>query len=178
MKKNTENLVVVEETKILTMEDLAALQANAGESIYQTIGYQAGTVSVPITALEQVETDDVVMRLLHIDAVNITHATVDGIESDFPAMSFAEMPGKFYQGGGRITDIIYSWAEAAGDEFDLVENPNQRPGKRAKPTMLFHGNRLLPALNDFIKNNGFPSVVFKWKDGKDNKYVDCIVLGV
>lgn len=155
-------IMTVPET--LTEEQIAILASQQTSNFFRDTGLKEGVVDSPLKVLDQLNTDDVVMKLLHIDTVHMTRAVDDnGTVKDFPVMRFAEFPSCYYMGGGRLNDIIRAWASTAGDtvEYDSAGT--------------FIGDRMLPCLNAILEHEQ-PGIVLKWKTGKKNKYVDVIVL--
>ena len=159
----------------LTEEMLANIAANSrGElGFFAGIGHEAGVLDSPLKNGKQLETEEVVMRLIHISAANITRAVDDnGVVSDFAVVTFDEFPEAYYQGGGRLTDLVIAWATAVGDEFStkVEQDGNKR-------IINFSGDRLLPHLNASFDEHAHPAIVLKWKKGKKQEYVDVMVLG-
>lgn len=157
-------IVVVEEPKTLSFDDIANIAKSSTGGFFTDAAFTAGVIDSPLKAREQLTTDDVVMKLLHIEEVNITRAVnEDGSISSYPVIAFVEYPSHYYTAGSRTMQVVVSWAKAAGDEFTYNNN-------------IFEGNFMLPKLNDMLENNEKPAVVFRWKKGKKNKYVDLIIL--
>lgn len=159
---SVKNAIAVPEQ--LTEEQIAILASNQSSNFFRETGLQFGVVDSPLKVLDQLETENVIMRLLHIDTVHMTRAVDDnGQVKDFPIMRFVEYPTGYYQGGGRLNDIVIAWAKAAGDniEYDSAGT--------------FSGDRMLPYLNKLLGTEQ-PGIVLKWRTGKKNKYVDVIVL--
>lgn len=149
---------------VLTEEDLAVMAQQSSVGFFTEAGLSAGVTDSPLKARQQLETEDVVMRLLHIETVHITRAlNDDGTQSDFPIIAFAELPAAYYTAGSRMMQIVTAWARAAGDEFEYDKTG-------------FTGDRMLPHLNEAFTTHGQPGVVLKWKVGKRNKYVDVIII--
>lgn len=175
---NNENLVanpVVVAPEILTEEMLAIMSAdtNSQSGFFTDIAHDDGVADSPLKARVQIDTDDVLMRLLHVEMAHITRSIDEnGVVSDFAVVGFDEFPANYYQGGARLTDFILSWAKACGDEFTTtMENIGN------KRIINFKGNRMLPALNKAFNEHGHPAIVLKWKDGKQYEYVDVLAMG-
>lgn len=173
-----ENLVansVVMAPEILTEEMLALMSANtdAQSGFFTDIAHDDGVADSPLKARVQLDTDDVVMRLLHVETAHITRAVDEnGVVSDFAIVAFDEFPANYYQGGARLTDFILSWAKACGDEFTTTA---ETVGN--KKIINFKGNRMLPGLNKAFVDHAHPAIVLKWRDGKQQKYVDVLAMG-
>lgn len=175
---NNENAVansVVVAPEVLTEEMLAIMSADssAQSGFFTDIAHDDGVADSPLKARVQIDTDSVLMRLLHIETAHITRAVdEDGVVSDFAIVAFDEFPGNYYQGGARLTDFILSWAKACGDEFSTTA---ETIGE--KKIINFKGNRMLPSLNNAFGERDHPAIVLKWKDGKRRKYVDVLAMG-
>lgn len=152
------------EPEELSAEVIAQLASGTSKSIFAKIGRESGVIDSPLKAGIKLETEAVVNRLLHIETVNITRAVDEqGVVSDFPVVAFSEYPGHYYLTGKRMNDVVTAWATAAGDDFDYS-------------TGGFVGDRMLPKLNQLFLSEGNPAVVFYWKTGRKNKYVDVLVV--
>lgn len=175
---NNENVVaksVVMAPEVLTEDMLAIMSANTNtqSGFFTDIAHDDGVADSPLKARVQIDTDNVLMRLLHVETAHITRAVdEDGVVSDFAIVAFDEFPANYYQGGARLTDFILSWAKACGDEFTTTA---ETVGE--KKIINFSGNRMLPALNKAFDEHNHPAIVLKWKDGKRRKYVDVLAMG-
>ena len=176
--ENQKNQIAVVGGEVLSDELLASLVAEKTEAGFFTqIGHEAGTLDSPLKAggkENQLETDDVLKRILHINAANITRAVdTDGVASDFAVVTFDEYPfPAYYQAGGRLTDLVLAWASAVGDQF--TTSVSEKGNKRS---LVFEGDRLLPCLNQSFNDHEHPFVVLNWKQGKQQKYVDIVLCG-
>lgn len=155
---------------------LIAQSMNSKMTLFQSTGIEAGVVDTPLKAFTQLKTEEVLMMPLHVNCVHVSRAAADekqieGVDStDYPVMTFNELPGRYYSGGKRFMQIIMAWAKACGDKFELKEL-----GEKGS---VFTGDRLLPELNKYIAAGNYPCVVMKLKDGKKNKYTDVFVLSI
>lgn len=165
--------------EVLDEAALAALltqSMNNPLTLFQQSGIESGVADTPLKAFNQLETKDVVMRVLHINCVHISRAAADekdkkGVDAtDYPVMTFNELPGYYYSGGKRLMQLVTTWAKATGDEFELSDLKEKG--------FVFSGDRMLPKLNEYISKGNYPSVVMKPKEGKDYDYTDVFVLGV
>ena len=175
---NNENAVatpVLMAPEVLTEEMLALMSANtnAQSGFFTDIAHDDGVADSPLKGRVQLETEDVVMRLLHVETAHITRAIDEnGVVSDFAIVAFDEFPKNYYQGGARLTDFVLSWAKACGDEFTTTM---ETVGN--KKIINFKGNRMLPGLNKAFSEHAHPAIVLKWKDGKQQKSVDVLAMG-
>lgn len=161
--------------EVLTEEMLATMSANSDtqSGFFTDIAHDDGVADSPLKARKQMETDDVVMRLLHVETAHITRAIDEnGVVSDFAIVAFDEFPASYYQGGARLTDFILSWAKACGDDY---QTSAETVGN--KKIINFKGNRMLPGLNKAFSEHAHPAIVLKWKKGKQQDYVDVIAMG-
>lgn len=170
---------VLAPVEILDEAALAALltqSMNNPLTLFQQSGIESGVADTPLKAFEQLETKDVVMRMLHITCIHISRAAADekdkkGVDAtDYPVMTFKELPGYYYSGGKRLMQLVTTWAKATGDEFELADLKEKG--------FVFNGDRMLPKLNEYISHGNYPCVVMKPKEGKDYDYTDVFVLGV
>lgn len=162
MKKNE---ITIVGSDILSEEQLAVLTKNSSLGFFAEAGIKEGVTDSPLRAGIQLDSDDIVMRALTIDCIHVTRAVDEkGVQSDFPIISFVELPGYYYTAGSRMMSITLAWAKACGEEYTYTEKEG------------FTGDRMLPKLNEKFTEHK-PTVVFKWKEGKRNKYVDVIILG-
>ena len=163
--------VAIPET--LSEEQFALLAQNALSQMGE-FGRQAmedGTADSPLkTGKQKLEMEDVLMKMVRIDNVNISRAVDDktGEISDYPILALREYPYHFCPAGTRMMDMVISWARHAGDAFTAEKDGN---GK-----WHFTGNRLLPKLNQALAEKGGPTVVFHWVQGKSNKYIEPTIL--
>lgn len=184
--KENKELIVDEKTGEVISEpvvlDDAALAAMLTESMnnpltfFQQSGIESGVADTPLKAFDQLETKEVLMRMLHITCIHISRAAADeknnkGVDAtDYPVMTFAEFPGRYYSGGKRLMQLVLTWAKGLGDQFtyeDLKEKG-----------FTFTGDRMLPKLNEYINAGNRPCIVMKEKEGKEYGYTDVFVLGL
>lgn len=171
-EKKNDSMEVITAPKMISDEELAALSYNAGNNIgfFTKIGQEAGVVDSPLKARQQLATDDILMRVLHLETAHITRAVDpdDGTVSDFPVVAFTEFPNHYYTAGKRLMSMVCAWAESCGDEFKVELKGS---------TFNFEGDRMLPYLNQAFNQHGAPALVFKWKKGKKQEYVEPVIIG-
>lgn len=176
MAENDKMVAVVHmEPETLTEEMLAIMSSNtdAQSGFFGDIARDDGVADSPLKAREKMETDFVLMKLLHVETAHITRAVDDnGVVSDFAIVAFDEYPKGYYQGGGRLTDFVLSWAKACGDDFSTnVQTEGQ------KKLINFSGNRMLPMLNKAFAEHAHPAIVLKKVKGKKQEYTDVLMMG-
>lgn len=163
MEKKNEILVPT-----LSAEDIAKLTSSFGKMTeFQSIAAESGVIDTPLKALPKLETDAVINRILHLNTAHLSRAVLNGEKQDYVVVCFDEYPGYSYSAGKRLTDIVLEWASHFGDDIQ-IEIVKGRP--------VVKGERLLPKLNEKLADNG-PAILMYWKTGKDNQYLDVLVVG-
>lgn len=170
------NMVAINvEPEVLTEEMLALMSSStdAQSGFFGNIARDDGVADSPLKAREKLETESVLMKLLHVEAAHITRAVDEnGVVSDFAVVAFDEYPRSYYQGGARLTDFVLSWAKACGDDFSTnIQMEGQ------KKLINFNGNRMLPMLNKAFSEHAHPAIVLKKVKGKKQEYTDVLMMG-
>ena len=141
---------------VLSMEEINARVLENANSVYRQIAADAGTIDSILKMGEQLATDDILMRPLTIERVEISRAVDEKTKEVklYPVMVFKEYPGAYYSGGTMLKKTIDALAIAFGD------NPAT--------------DLRLPKLNEHIDSEGGPVIVIYKPEGKDY-YVPAIL---
>lgn len=135
----------------LSMDDITALVSNTSDGVneWRDEAEAAGVVTSILKFGIQLQTNDVYMKLLHIDAVEMAQAPdkTTGDVKNYPVMTFTEYPGCYYNGGTMFLKIFLALAAAAGDDPEV--------------------DRRLPGVNKRIKERGPIGVVVYQQKGKN-----------
>jgi len=120
------------------------------------IAHEKGDSDVVLHAGDQLTTEQVVGHVLTIIAVQYAHVPDDnGEQKMYPVAVFAEAPGYWYNLGQLATNMVADWAAELGDD------PNEDPN--------------LPLVNQELTDCGGVRVYFRWKQGKNRRYVSITV---
>lgn len=155
----------MEKNEVMTMEQILALRGEK-KSAFAAVAEAAGTVESSTKLLTQLTTEEVLMRPLHITHVEISEAvdSKTGLHSQYPTVTFEEIPDSYYNGGTMLSKNVYAWAAAFGDI-----------GESGGIT-----DRQLPGVNAMIQKEGPIGVVFyeKKNSDKDKSRRDYVMVAL